>query len=243
MNLDEGGSSGSLSLIAAGNHLDLKQDLTGSSINPLMKDLADKDLLEGRGNVALDVSSQGGSVDAMKKALAGTASLSLKDGAIKGINLAQSMRDIKAKLGTLQGKAEGTTQKARAGEKTDFSELTASLKIANGVARNDDLALKSPFLRLTGAGDIDIGAGRVDYLAKATLVNTSSGQGGKEADKVKGLTVPVRVTGPFEALSYKLELGDLAADMAKAKLDEKKDEIKAKGESKLRDKLKGLFGK
>jgi AsmA protein len=120
MNLYEGSASGSLSLNAAGNQLALKQNLNGISINPLLKDLADKDLLEGRGNVALDVASRGDSVAAMKKALAGTASLSLKDGAIKGINLAQSMRDIKAKLGTLQGKAEGTTQKARAGEKTDF---------------------------------------------------------------------------------------------------------------------------
>ena len=243
MNLYEGSASGSLSLNAAGNQAGLKQNLTGISINPLMKDLADKDLLEGRGNVALDVTSQGGSVAAMKKALAGTASLSLKDGAIKGINLAQTMRDIKAKLGALQGKAEGATQKARAGDKTDFSELTASLKIANGVARNDDLAMKSPFLRLAGAGDIDIGAGQMNYLAKATLVNTSTGQGGKEADKVKGLTVPVRVTGPFDALSYKPELGDLAADMAKAKLEEKAGAITGKGDSKLKDKLKGLFGK
>ena len=243
MNLYEGSASGSLSLNAAGNQLALKQNLNGISINPLLRDLADKDLLEGRGNVALDVASRGDSVAAMKKALAGTASLSLKDGAIKGINLAQSMRDIKARLGTLQGKAEGTTQKARAGEKTDFSELTASLKIANGVARNDDLALKSPFLRLAGAGDIDIGAGRMDYLAKATLVNTSTGQGGKEADKVKGLTVPVRIAGPLDALTYKPELGDLAADMAKAKLEEKTGAITGKTESKAKDKLKGLFGK
>lgn len=243
LDLYEGNTSGSLFLNAAGNQLGLRQNLTGISINPLMKDLADKDLLEGRGNVALDVTSHGDSVTAMKKALGGTASLNLKDGAIKGINLAQTMRDIKAKLGALQGKAEGTTQKAKAGDKTDFSELTASLKITNGVARNDDLALKSPFLRLTGAGDIDIGAGQMNYLAKATLVNTSTGQGGKEADKVKGLTVPVRITGPFDALAYKPELGDLAADMAKAKLEEKTDAIKGKAESKAMDKLKGLFGK
>jgi AsmA protein len=243
MNLYEGSASGSLSLNAAGNQLGLRQNLTGVSINPLLKDLADKDLLEGRGNVALDISSQGGSVDAMKKALAGTASLSLKDGAVKGINLAQTMRDLKGKLDVLKGKPEATTQKARAGEKTDFSELTASLKIANGVARNDDLALKSPFLRLAGAGDIDIGAGRMDYLAKVTLVNTSTGQGGKDADKVKGFTVPLRITGPFEALSYTPELGDLAAEMAKSKLEEKAGAITGKGDSKLKNKLKGLLGK
>jgi AsmA protein len=239
LNLYEGSAAGNLWLNAAGNQVGVKQNLTGININPLMKDLADKDLLEGRGNVALDVTSRGDTVGAMKKALAGTAALSLKDGAVKGINLAKSLRDIKGKLGAKQDE----TQQADAGEKTDFSELTASLKIAQGVARNDDLAMKSPFLRIAGAGDIDIGNGRMDYLAKASVVGSSTGQGGKELDQLKGLTIPVRVTGPFDALSYKLELGGLVEEAAKAKLDEKKEELKTKAEEKLKDKLKGLLGR
>lgn len=243
LNLYEGSANGSLSLNAAGNNVAMKQSLAGVSINPLMKDLADKDLLEGRGNVVLDITSQGDSVTAMKKALAGTASVSLKDGAIKGINLAQSLRDLKAKLGAASGKREDTTQQAKAGDKTDFSELTASLKIANGVARNDDLAMKSPFLRLSGAGDIDVGGGQMNYLAKASVVGTSAGQGGKESDQLKGVTVPVRVSGPFDNLAYKIEFGSLVSEAAKAKVEEKKVEIKAKVEDKAKDKLKGLFGK
>jgi AsmA protein len=239
VNLYEGTAHGSLSLNANGNHLALKQNLAGVSINPLMKDLADKDLLEGRGNVALDVTSHGDSVAGMKKALGGTASLSLKDGAIKGINLAQSLRDLKGKLGAKQD----STQQAKAGDKTDFSELTASLKIANGVAHNEDLAMKSPFLRLAGAGDIDIGGGQMNYLAKASVVANATGQGGAGLEQLKGLTVPVRVTGPFESLSYKIEFGSMASDMAKAKVEEKKQEVKAKAEEKVKDKLKGLFGK
>ncbi len=239
LNLYEGAASGSLSLNAAGNSVALKQNLTGISINPLMKDLADKDLLEGRGNVALDVTSRGDSVTAMKKALGGTASVNLKDGAIKGINLAQSLRDLKAKLGAKQD----TTQQAKTGDKTDFSELTASFKIASGIAHNDDLAMKSPFLRLSGAGDIDIGGGQMNYVAKASVVGTSAGQGGKETDQLKGVTVPVRVNGPFDSLAYKIEFGSLVSDVAKAKVEEKKEEIKAKVEDKAKDKLKGLFGK
>jgi AsmA protein len=239
LNLYEGAASGNLSLNAAGNSVAMKQNLAGVSINPLMKDLADKDLLEGRGNVALDVTSRGDSVAAMKKALAGTAAVSLKDGAIKGINLAQSLRDLKAKLGAKQD----STQQAKAGDKTDFSELTASLKIANGIAHNDDLAMKSPFLRLSGAGDIDIGGGQMNYVAKASVVGTSAGQGGKETDQLKGVTVPVRVSGPFDNLAYKIEFGSLVSEAAKAKVEEKKEEIKAKVEDKAKDKLKGLFGK
>ncbi|MCF8198864.1 MAG: AsmA family protein [Sulfuritalea sp.] len=243
MNLYEGTASGGLTLNAAGNGLALKQNLSAININPLMKDLADKDLLEGRGNVVLDVTSHGDSVTAMKKALAGSASLTLKNGAIKGINLAQSLRDLKGKLGAVSAKREDATQQAKAGDKTDFSELSASLKIAGGVAHNSDLAMKSPFLRLSGEGDIDIGNGRMYYVTKASVVNTSAGQGGKELEHLKGLTVPVRVSGPFESLSYKIEFASLVSDAAKAKVEEKKQEIKTKVEDKLKDKLKGLFGR
>jgi AsmA protein len=253
LNLYEGSASGSLSVNANGNVVALKQTLRGVSVNPLMKDLLDKDVLEGRGDVALDISARGDTVGAMKKALAGSASLALKDGAIKGINLAQSMRDIKAKLGQ-----PDTTQQANANQKTDFSELTASFKIANGVARNDDLALKSPFIRLGGAGDIDVGASQINYLAKATVVSSGEGQGGKGADELKGLTVPVRLTGPFDKLAYKIEWGAMLEDATKASVEAKKKELQAAADEKVKqaraqaeeavkdkakDLFKGLLGK
>jgi AsmA protein len=238
LTLYQGAASGSAMLNANGNSLALKQNLSGVSINPLLRDLAGKDLLEGRGSVVLDLATHGDSVSAMKKSLSGNASISLRDGAIKGINLAQRLREFKDKLGA----ADDTTQQARAGEKTDFSELTASLKIAGGVAHNDDLAMKSPFLRLGGAGEIDIGAGRMNYLARTSVVGTSAGQGGKELSQLQGLTVPVRVSGPFANLAYKIEVDSLVRDAARAKLDETKKELKGKLEDKARDKLKDLLG-
>jgi len=236
MKLYEGSTSGSVSVNANGNQIALRQNLQGVSINPLMKDLLDKDMLEGRGNITLDVNTRGETVSGFKKALGGSAALALKDGAIKGINLAQSLRDVKAKLGQAD-----STQAANASQKTDFSELTASFKIANGVARNDDLSMKSPFIRLGGAGDIDVGAGQMNYLAKATVVASGEGQGGKDANQLKGLTVPVRLSGPFEALSYKIEFGAMLEDATKAKVEEKKQEIKTKVEDAVKDKAKDLF--
>ncbi|MRR51952.1 MAG: AsmA family protein [Rhodocyclaceae bacterium] len=239
MNLYEGSLNGALSLNASGNSVALRQNLANVAINPLMKDAVDKDLLEGRGNVALDITTHGDTVGAMKKALAGSASLALRDGAVKGINLAQSFRDLKAKFSSKQD----AVQQAKAGDKTDFSELTGSFRIAAGVAHNEDLAAKSPFLRLAGAGDIDIGNGQMNYLAKASVVATAAGQGGQGLEHLKGLTVPVRVSGPFEKLSYKLELSGLASEAVKAKVEEKKEEVKARAQDKVKDKFKGLFGK
>jgi AsmA protein len=234
MNLYNGAMAGALSVNADGNAVALRENLSGISVNPLMKDLANKDLIEGRGNVQLDVNTHGPTVTAMKKALGGNASVALKDGALKGINLAQTFRELKANFSARRD----AVQQANAADKTDFSELTASFRIANGVAHNDDLSAKSPFLRLGGAGDIDIGNGRLDYLAKASVVATSGGQGAKDLEHLKGLTVPVRASGPFDKLSYKLELASLAQEAVKAKVEEKREELKQQAKDKL---LKGLF--
>jgi len=236
-NLYDGTLSGALSVNANGNAVALKQNLANVNINPLLKDALEKDVLEGRGSVNLDINTRGDTVTAMKKALAGNASMALKDGAIKGIDLAKTFRETKAMLSMRQD----VIQAAKTTDKTDFSEMTASFRIANGVARNDDLAAKSPFIRLAGAGDIDIGNSRLDYLAKASIVNTSAGQGGKGLEHLQGMTVPVRLTGPFDNVSYKLELGALVQEAAKAKLEEQKQQLEKKATDKLQESLKGLF--
>ncbi len=240
-NLYQGSMKGALSATTtASPKIAIQQNLTGISVGPLLKDLADKDLLDGHGNVSFNVNTQGATTSAMKKALQGNAAVSLQDGAIKGINIASTLRNARAKLGM---QADSQTQSASATEKTDFSELKASFAISNGVAHNEDLSAKSPLLRLGGNGDINIGAGSLDYLTKATLVGSLEGQGGKDSAQLKGLTVPVRISGPFDALKYKVDVGAMAAESAKAKLDEKKVEVQEKAKEKLQEKLKGLFGR
>jgi AsmA protein len=209
--LYDGTLAGSAAVNADDNRFAVKQNLTGVNLGPLLRDAANKDILEGRGNVALDVTTAGATADQLKRALGGTASLALKDGAFKGVDVAGTIRKAQAMLGSKRALEE----QAKGGEKTDFSELTASFVIKNGVARNEDLQGKSPLLRLGGAGDIDIGAGAMDYTAKASIVATTTGQGGKDLARVAGVTVPVHISGPFESLKYRVDVGALAAGAAK----------------------------
>lgn len=181
--------------------------LSAIEIGPLLKDALDMDFINGKGSVGINVTTQGNMVSLLKKALNGSLSVNLADGAVKGINLAKSVREV--------GKGSDKTQGADAAEKTDFSEMKASFKITNGVAYNEDLMMKSPFIRVGGKGDINVGNDSLDYLVKATVTSAAEGQGGK--DNVGGLTVPVRVSGPFTALKFKLEFGALFADEAKQK--------------------------
>src|SRR5882762_9579571 len=210
--LYDGELSGALSLDGTANRIALKETLSNVSVGPLLRDLAHQDRLEGKGNVALEVTAAGATVSTMKRSLAGAAKVRLRDGAIKGINIAELLRRARAAVGKQSGQA------ADSKERTDFSGLSATFSIKNGVAHNDDLDLKSPLLLIGGAGDIDIGRSTINYVAKASVVG--------------GLTVPVKLAGPLDAMKYEVDYRAAAGDLAKSKVGDK-----------VRGRLKGLLGR
>ncbi|HEU4645151.1 MAG TPA: AsmA family protein, partial [Burkholderiales bacterium] len=120
--LYEGTLQGALTLAAAGNRIALKETMQGVAIGPLLKDLMDRDALEGRGNVALDLTAAGPTMNALKEALAGTARIELKDGALKGINLTEVLRKTRAAFGSKSAQQAS----ADPAQRTDFSAMSAS---------------------------------------------------------------------------------------------------------------------
>lgn len=232
--LYEGSVTGALGAQVNGNRVSVRENLSGISVGPLLRDFAQQDRLEGKGNVSLDVAGAGPTVSAIKKSLDGTAKVNLKDGAVKGIDIAGLLRKVKSLGKSDEGAADSK-------EKTDFSELNATFVIKNGVARNDDLDLKAPLVRVTGAGAIDIGNSSLDYTVKAAVVATTKGQGGAGLEQLAGLTVPVKLSGPFDGLKYKVDYGAVAGNLAKSKVGEKVQEQREKIEDRVKDRLKGLI--
>jgi AsmA protein len=238
--------------------LSVKLLANGINANALLKDVSGKDLLEGTGRVSADVSTSGVTLGALRSNLAGAAALQLRDGAIKGVNLARTLRQAKAALSMKQD----AITKASTAEKTDFTELTASARIEGGVARSDDLDLKSPYLRVGGSGRFDIGAGRIDYTARATVAPTATGQDGADLAALRGVTVPVQLSGPFEAIDWKVQWSSVVASVVEDRLKEKiaerlgltkpaepaasaatSPESSKRPEDKLKERLRGLLGR
>ncbi len=254
-NLYGGSLAGSASVQAARlPRVTLRQKLSNVNVGPLLTDALGRDMLTGRGEVQLDVAASGATTDAMLRALDGTARLALHDGVIRGINIAQVLRNARSRIDALRGKesaAEGTGDRS---ESTDFSEMSGSFRIEKGVARNDDLDVKSPLLRIGGTGSFDLPQRRLDYLVKATVVATLKGQGGPELEALKGVTVPVRLHGPFDALDWNVDVGAMAASLARQKLEGKAEQLgekarksldgeKDKLKDNLQERLRGLLGR
>ncbi len=237
-----GSTTGVITADANTQTVTVNQNMTGVQIQPVIKALLDKDMVEGKGNVGINIRTTGNTVNQMKAALDGKVSVSLQDGAIKGINLAERFRNAKSLLSS----GSNSTQKTDTAQKTDFSSLAISFDIANGVASSNDLNVMAPLFRIGGEGRVNLVNNSLDYLAKASVVATSTGQGGKTLDSgLNGVTVPVRLYGPFTGVQWELQFKELAKEAAKAKLqpkiDEKKEELKNKAEEKVRDALKGFL--
>ena len=87
---------GVISADANGNRVHVKEDIKGVAVGPLLRDYARKDLLDGRGDISFDVNAAGATTLAIKRALAGSARIQMKEGSIKGINLndPHAQRDV-----------------------------------------------------------------------------------------------------------------------------------------------------
>lgn len=178
----------------------------GVDVRPLLQTLAQTDLLEGKGDLEVEVQGSGLSEQALRSRMQGKVNLRLSDGALHGINLAEMIREARA---TLTGKGADQVKEVR---KTDFSALTASFQIADGVARSDDIQLFAPALRVKGQGQTALVPETLDFLFLTSVVESSKGQGGKTVDELKDITIPVRIGGHWQAPSYKLDVKELLSN-------------------------------
>ena len=213
----------------------LSVNVQGVQVNPLMKDVMAKDILEGTTKAQLNLSMAGADAAAIKRTLNGKGQLTFNDGAIKGFDLAAMARNTKA--------AFGLEKKTDQRPKTDFAELSVPFTLTNGLFNTPMSALKSPLIRLEAKGDAHLVDETLDFRVDPKVVASLKGQGDEQ--QRSGLLVPVIVSGTFSAPQFKPDMEALA----KQTLDVDKEELEAKAKEALDQKLgdksgvvKGLLG-
>jgi len=158
--------------------------VTGVQIAPVLKALAGMDMLDGTLQMDTSLKATGLLPKNAMKRLGGKGSFLLRDGSVKGFDIAGTLRNF-----TTLGQNRGPKQ-------TDFAQLSGGFTIRNGVVKNDDLFMASPLFRLTGQGILNLPNGTMDYHVKPRLVGTLTGQGDTVTVR-KGLSIPLRIKGPF----------------------------------------------
>ncbi len=233
----QGSLRGRLGLDARGKtpKLSLDQQASGIEAGSLLQDLTGEARVTGKGQIDARLTTEGDTELAARRNLNGDLQVGLRDGAVRGLNLPQVIRDAKARLkGQAPGPSQGPVQ-------TDFSELEVRADVRNGVL-DDDLTAKSPYLRVTGNGKLDVTTETLDYRLMPVIVGTSKGAGGRDLEELKGFPIPVYVTGTWSEPKWRVDLAAVATEVGKTRLKDKLDQNEGEALERLDRKLEGKTG-
>ena len=147
------------------------EKLTNVQVGGLLKDADIFDKFNGTGNVQADITTRGLDVDDILNSLNGTASASLKNGALEGINILDTINN---KCRELQQPGVAPVQQDSKNKSTPFADFSASTQIKNGVVSNNDLLVRGKLLKITGKGTVNLPKKNMDYLAQVNLLGETT---------------------------------------------------------------------
>jgi len=232
MKLYQGTAAGKTAVNVKGDSpvTNVQLDLDKVQVHPLLKDVANKDFLEGTAKAQIALSMTGEGPARIKQSLNGKGILTFSDGAIIGVDLAGMARNVKA---ALAGEAKSGPK-----PRTDFAEFLAPFTIENGVFHTSETSLKSPLLRLLAAGKADLVKETLDFRIDPKLVGTIKGQGDQK--ERSSLEVPIIVSGSFSDPSFRPDVEAIAKDQLKKALGAP-EAGSLPSKEKARDLIKGLL--
>lgn len=215
-----GVGSGRLTLNAARPEpaVAIRLDLDGVSALPLLKDAMQFDWIAGKAKIALNLSGSGQSQSELVRALQGNGSVVFSDGALVGVNIPEMVRGLKS------GRFDGWQRSER--QQTDFSQLSGTFTMQDGVAKNSDLTMIGPLVRMSGSGTVDLPRERVDFSMLPRVVASLEGQGGQK--ELTGVPVPLKLEGPLDRPQIKPDLDQIMKnpDLAKEAVNQVGEAIK-----------------
>ena len=227
-----GGSLSGKASATSKNAFGAQMNLAGVSVGPVMAAMTGHDRLTGVGSVKLNLNAQSASVDGLLASLGGTVQIALRDGAVKGFNLQQTVTEIADVLGKIsKGQVSDIGAKYDLSRETRFASLDANLGFVKGVGTISKLAVDAPLLRVTQGSPamVNLANQTLDVIANVKVVNPPRGQGGPDLGRLKGITIPVRVHGPFAAMDYGVDVKALIAGSARQVIEQGlKDAIQQK---------------
>jgi AsmA protein len=153
-------------------------NIDGVQAEPLLKDAMGVDRLRGAATADGTLSGAGASQRDLISALNGKGSLKLRNGSIRGFDIASMVKNI--------GSAFSTSDN----QQTEFTEASATYTITNGIVRNDDLAMTAPLFQVAGKGTVDLPKRTINYRVEPRVV----------------VGVPIVISGPWDHISYQPDL-------------------------------------
>lgn len=204
----EGKLKGSAELDTSGEKpaIRIQQQLSNMNINPLLADALNLTRFEGRGFITVDLHGSGKSMTGLRNTASGKVTMQLRKGAMRGIDIQAVLRTAANQIRLMNG--DSTPAPSNLSQRTDFSELNASIMLRDGVAYNKDLRANAGVIKLQGSGTLDLGVGDMNYTVLA-----STNPKVPELSDLRGLSLPIQFTGLISAPDYKVDYASIKTQL------------------------------
>lgn len=218
-----------------------KKRVTGLQLAALLKETTGDAPITGTLSSSSDITAQGQSVHSLINSLNGTANVTLTDGVIQGIDMAQQLCQTINNLSAL-----GSVQPAQSVDSsTPFAKMGGNFVIRNGVVSNNDLNAQLDAMTVKGKGSIDLPASLMDYQLGLIIQENLFKKTCPVNNRLEGVEWPVRCKGAFSEPPAELCKPDARAIrdiLKKVVADKVKEELSKKVENKLEEQLKDKLG-
>jgi AsmA protein len=186
----------------------------------LLADLIGSEYLTGLGQLQADIAVDEPFSSEPLKTANGSLSWQLTDGDIVGIDVFQIMQQSLSLLN--QSDAIKNSDEL----KTAFGLMDIQADINQGVLTTRTLKIDSPYFNLTGQVKIDLNQQTIKGTIRPMLTNIPEGVLDQRFEKLLNLRIPVSLQGNMLAPGISIDLEKLILESQKAKIDEKKEELK-----------------
>ncbi|WP_440864642.1 outer membrane assembly protein AsmA [Symbiopectobacterium purcellii] len=216
----------------------LQPTIEGVSVEPLTVAFALPQTVSGKLSLKGQFSGDTFSLDALMRQWRGNAALSVDNLRFQGVNIQQMIQ-----LAVVRNNSNVQALE-RYDRYTDITRLTGNADLNAGKLRVSDITGQSALLSLTGTSQFDLPAQQCDMNFNVRI--TDGWRGNEQlVDILKSTSVPLRIYGPINNLSYQLQVDQLLRkrlqDEMKKRLNEWADKNQqsqtSKGLKQLLDKL------
>ena len=195
--------------------------------------------LQGEVNASVNVTTHGQYANVLTQNLNGEMSFNVDKGAFLGTNfdhlLCQAIASVRKK--TLQKTDDwGTT--------TEFTDLSVTMDIKNGVATSDNLIAALANMNLKGDGNINLVDRKLDYHLGLNIPGghaPGNDPACEVSEEFADVTWPVQCYGEFEDLKCGIDLERMARTVAEITQNRLKQKFEEKVQEPVKKLLQGLF--
>ncbi|SIS41760.1 AsmA family protein [Neptunomonas antarctica] len=215
--------------------------VSGLQIGKLLTDMTGEASLTGTLSTQSTMVTYGQSVHSIVNNMNGSANITVTDGVVNGINMAQELCQTINNLS-----ATGSAQPAQTvDQSTPFAKMGGNFTVKNGIVSNNDLSVQLDAMNIKGSGAVDLPKATVDYQLALIIQENLFKKTCPVNNRLEGVEWPVRCKGSFDLEPTQLCKPDARAirDILKNAITSKvKEELSKKVQEKLGDKLKEQLG-